>query len=316
MRVVPNPELSAAVYLRAMWRGIARAVFACILLAGCSCHAADQPTTKIIMLGTGTPAPNPDRSGPATAILVGDRAYLVDFGPGVVRRAAAAQAKGYPAVNPANIRVAFVTHLHSDHTAGYPDLILTPWIFGRRELDVYGPEGTQEMTQHILAAYRQDIEIRSKGMERVPPIVVRAHDVKPGVVYKDDQVTVKAFAVPHGEWPQAFGYRFETPDRTIVISGDTSPSSELIANCQRCDVLIHEVQLPSSNVPHMPDWAAYRAKYHTTTDQLADIANRTQPRLLIVYHNSSNETGLRQIQEQIQAKYHGRVVIGHDLDVY
>lgn len=299
-----------------MWRRFRKAVFACVLLAACACAAADRPLTKVILLGTGTPFPNPERSGPATAVIVGDRAYLVDFGPGVVRRAAAAAAQGYPAVNPANIKVAFVTHLHSDHTAGYPDLILTPWIFGRRELDVYGPQGTEEMTRHILAAYRQDIQVRTQGMERLPPIVVRAHDVKPGVVYKDDLVTVKAFAVAHGEWPQAFGFRFQTPGRTIVISGDTSPSSELIANCRHCDVLIHEVQLPSSNVPHMPDWPAYRARYHTTTAQLAEIANRTQPGLLVVYHNNSNQAGLRQILDQIQARYHGRVVIGHDLDVF
>jgi ribonuclease BN (tRNA processing enzyme) len=299
-----------------MWRRLGNGVFACFLLAACIGNAADQPVTKVIMLGTGTPAPNPARSGPATAILVGDRAYLVDFGPGVVRRAAAAQAKGYPVVNPVNIKVAFVTHLHSDHTAGYPDLILTPWLFGRKELDVYGPEGTQEMTQHVLAAYRRDIEIRTQGMEHLPPIVVRAHDVKPGIIYQDDRVTVKAFAVAHGEWPQAFGYRFETPDRTIVISGDTSPSAELIATCQRCDVLIHEAQLPSFNVPHMPNWPAYRAKYHTTTDQLADIANRTKPGLLVVYHNSANESGLRQILNEIQRTYHGRVAISHDLDVF
>lgn len=299
-----------------MWRRFGKGVFAFVLLASSICCAADRPVTKVIMLGTGTPAPNPERSGPATAIIVGDRAYLVDFGPGLVRRAAAAAAKGYPAVSPVNLKVAFVTHLHSDHTAGYPDLMLTPWVIGRNELDVYGPEGTEEMTKYLLAAYRRDIEIRSKGMERKSPLIVRAHDVKPGVVYKDDLVTVKAFAVAHGEWPEAFGYRFETPDRTIVISGDTSPSREVIANCQPCDVLIHEVQLPSYNVPHMPNWPAYRAKYHTTTHQLAEIANRTKPGLLVVYHNNSNEAGLRQILEQIQANYHGRVVIAHDLDVF
>ncbi len=293
-----------------------KGVFAFVLLAVCICAAADRPETKIVMLGTGTPFPNPERSGPATAIVVGDRAYLVDFGPGVVRRAAAAAAKGYPAITPANIKVAFVTHLHSDHTAGYPDLMLTPWMYGRKELDVYGPQGTEEMTQHVEAAYRRDIDLRTKGLEHLPALVVRAHDVKPGVVYKDDRVTVRAFAVMHGEWPEAFGYRFETPDRTIVISGDTSPSPELIANCQQCDVLIHEVQLPTYNVPHMPDWPAYRAKYHTTTDQLADIANRTQPRLLIVYHNSANESGLREILKQIQRRYHGKVVVSHDLDVF
>ncbi|HKU20465.1 MAG TPA: MBL fold metallo-hydrolase [Terriglobales bacterium] len=278
--------------------------------------AADRLSTKIIMLGTGTPRPNPDRSGPATAIVVGDRAYLIDFGPGVVRRAAAAAAKGYPAVEPTKIKVAFLTHLHSDHTAGYPDLMLTPWIFGRNELDVYGPEGTEEMTEHLRAAYRRDIENRTQGMEHASPLVVRAHDVRPGIVYKDDRVTVKAFPVAHGEWPQAFGYRFETPDRIIVISGDTSPSKELIANCQPCDVLIHEVQSTTYNVETIPDWPAYRARYHTTTDQLADIANRTKPGLLIVYHNAANERGLQEILRQIQRTYHGRVVIGHDLDVF
>lgn len=267
------------------------------------------------MLGTGTPRPNPERSGPATAIVVGDRAYLVDFGPGVVRRAAAA-AKGYSAVEPINIKVAFLTHLHSDHTAGYPDLILTPWVFGRKELDVYGPEGTKEMTDDILAAYHRDIENRTQGLEHAPPLVVRAHDAKPGIVYKDDRVTVKAFTVAHGEWRQAFGYRFETPDRTIVISGDTSPSDELVANCQRCDVLIHEVQLASYNVETVPDWPAYRARYHTTTDQLAAIANRTNPGLLVVYHNAAKEPGLQDILKQIQRTYHGKVVISHDLDVF
>lgn len=290
---------------------LAAAVCAPVALTG-----ADQPTTKIVMLGTGTPRPNPERSGPATAIVSGDRGYLIDFGPGVVRRAAAAAARGYTAVAPVNIKVAFLTHLHSDHTAGYPDLMLTPWVFGRRELDVYGPEGTEEMTRHLIAAYSRDIENRTKGLEHAPPLVVRAHDVKPGIVYKDDRVSVKAFAVAHGEWAQAFGYRFETPGRTIVISGDTSPSSEVVSNCQPCDVLIHEVQLPSYNVETVPDWPAYRARYHTTTDQLAEIANRTKPGLLVIYHNAANDAGLRDILRQIQRTYHGKVVIAHDLDVF
>lgn len=299
--------------MRYLFRAI---VLVSVLWVPIATYAAGRPTTKVIMLGTGTPRPNPDRSGPATAIVVGDRAYLIDFGPGVVRRAAAAAAKGYPAVDPVRIRVAFLTHLHSDHTAGYPDLMLTPWIFGRTELDVYGPEGTEEMTEHLRAAYRQDIEIRTKGMEHRPPLIVRAHDVKPGVVYKDELVTVRAFAVSHGEWPQAFGYRFDTPDRTIVISGDTRPSTEVVANCQRCDVLIHEVQSATYNVNTIPDWPAYRARYHTTSDQLADIANKTKPGLLILYHNSSDEAGLQEILRQIQRTYHGKVAISHDLDAF
>src|SRR5215467_8329097 len=103
--------------------------------------------TRVVLLGTGTPVPDPDRSGPATAIVVDDSAYLVDFGPGVVRRAKAAVLyRDIPALEPANLKVAFVTHLHSDHTAGYSDLILTGWTAGRRTpLEVYGPTGLQYM---------------------------------------------------------------------------------------------------------------------------------------------------------------------------
>lgn len=280
----------------------------------CTATFAKAESTKIVMLGTGTPRPVPERSGPATAIVVGDRAYLIDFGPGVVRRAAAA-AKNLPALAPDKITVAFVTHLHSDHTAGYPDLILTPWVMGRAVLDVYGPPGIEEMTHHVLAAWRQDIEIRSSGLERRRAVVVHAHDTRPGVVYKDDRVTVTAFRVPHGQWPHAFGYRFDTPDRKIVISGDTAPSDELVAHCKPCDVLIHEAYSPSAPPPPMPDWPAYRAKYHTSTDELAALANRARPGLLILYHQSGRVSD-EQMLAEIKKSYAGRVVMSHDLDVY
>lgn len=284
--------------------------------------AAERLETKVVLLGTGTPRPFPDRSGPATAIVVGDRAYLVDFGPGVVRRAAAAAAQGTLSLDPAKISIAFATHLHSDHTAGLPDLILIPWVMGRSHLDVYGPAGTQEMTDHVLAAWHRDIEIRTQGLERRQPQAVRGHDVQPGVVYKDDKVTVTAFPVPHGEWPQAFGYRFDAPGRSIVISGDTSPGAALEAQCQRCDVLIHETYSPSSTVPSMPNWQAYRSKYHTSTEQLSEIASRTRPGLLIVYHVSGRGSGPggrttdAQLLRELHQKYSGKVVIGKDLDIY
>jgi ribonuclease BN (tRNA processing enzyme) len=125
-------------------------------------HSPSQQTarTRVVLLGTGTPVPDPDRSGPATVIVVDDCAYLVDFGPGVVRRAeSAALTRGIPAVEPGNLKVAFVTHLHSDHTAGYSDLILTGWTSGRKvPLEVYGPSGLQSMTEHIL----QPIESTSR----------------------------------------------------------------------------------------------------------------------------------------------------------
>ena len=271
------------------------------------------PKTQVVFLGTGSPRPSIDRFGPATAIVTGDRAFLVDFGPGVVRRAAAA-AERTPALEPTKITTAFVTHLHSDHTVGYPDLIFTPWVMGRSELNVYGPEGTEEMTKHVLEAWRRDIEIRTQGLEQRGALVVHAHDVAPGVVYKDDQVKVTAFRVPHGQWPQAFGYRFDTADRSIVISGDTSPSEEVIAHCQPCDVLIHEALSPTARAP-MPNWAAYSAHYHTTTDQLADVANRARPGLVVIYH-VSGRTPDEQLLAELQKNYHGKVPIAHDLDVF
>ena len=281
--------------------------------------SAERTQTKVVLLGTGTPRPYPDRSGPATAIVVGERAYLVDFGPGVVRRAAAAAEKGTPELESTNLKVAFLTHLHSDHTAGYPDLILTPWVMGRTELDVYGPEGLEEMTKHVLEAWRQDIEIRTKGLEQRNALVVRAHDVKSGFVYKDERMTVTAFRVPHGQWPEAFGYRFDTPGKSVVISGDTSPSEEIVAHCQPCDVLIHETYSPES-VLIMPDYKTYRAKYHTSTSELAEIASRAKPGILVVYHTSGRGPNGRipdeQLLREIQKTYHGKVVIGHDLEVY
>ena len=121
--------------------------------------------TLVVLLGTGTPNADPERSGPAVAVVVNDRAYLVDFGPGVVRRAAAAAKQGIATLSPERIATAFLTHLHSDHTTGYADLILTPWVLGRSApLQVYGPSGLRDMTDHLLAAYRADIRERIDGL--------------------------------------------------------------------------------------------------------------------------------------------------------
>ena len=295
--------------------------------------------TKVVLLGTGTPVPDPDRSGPATAIVVDDRAYLVDFGPGIVRRAElAALKRKIPAVEPGNLKVAFVTHLHSDHTAGYSDLILTGWTSGRTvPLEVYGPPGLQSMTEHILQAYRVDIETRTNpdGNQRRFPngAKVNAHEVRPGVIYKDDKVTVIAFETKHAM--ESYGYRFDTPDRRIVISGDTNPVAATIQACDGCDVLVHEAQ-PIELLAKMPESIqSFVAKYHTTTEQIAELANKAKPKLLVIYHTVSFPPGIapprllppkgaadalyaspEMLQKEIGSRYSGSLVIGSDLDVY
>src|SRR5262245_1306374 len=183
--------------------------------------------TRVVMLGTGTPNADPDRSGPALAIVVRGVPYLVDCGPGVVRRAAAAQASGIQGLTVSRLSRVFITHLHSDHTAGLPDLWLTPWVLDRRvPLEVWGPKGVARMASHLRDAYKEDIEVRLKGGQPHNPNGWKlvAHEVRPGVVYRDSNLTVTAFAVRHGTWKHAFGFRFDTPDRRIVVSGDCAPS--------------------------------------------------------------------------------------------
>jgi len=325
-------------------------MFMCVLMTVATAAESQQPAsplsksaaprTKVVLLGTGTPVPDPDRSGPATAIVVDDSAYLVDFGPGVVRRAKAAVIeRGITPLEPANLKVAFVTHLHSDHTAGYSDLILTGWTAGRRTaLEAYGPAGLQSMTDHILKAYQIDIETRTAagGDQRGSPEGwrVNAHEIKPGVIYKDAKITVTAFPTQHAM--ESYGFRFDTPDRSIVISGDTSPTEETIKACNGCDVLIHEVRTLElfSNLPE--ERRSFGLKNHTTSEQLAALATKARPGLLIAYHawiawgpslvpsgeqpvvlttgrfHSSPDT----LQKEIASRYSGNFVIGRDLDVY
>jgi ribonuclease BN (tRNA processing enzyme) len=274
--------------------------------------------TRVVLLGTGNPAPDPDRSGPATAIIVKDTAYLIDFGPGVVRRAeAAALSRDIKALEPTRLRVAFVTHLHSDHTVGYPDLIFTPWTVGRRvPLEVYGPTGLKAMTEHILEAYRVDIETRTNpdGNQRTFPggYKVNAHEIKTGAVYKDENVMVSAFATKHAM--ESYGYRFDTPDRSIVISGDTNPTEATIEACHGCDVLIHEAHTPAWLATRPESFQKFAAKYHTTTLELAELARQAKPRLLILYHYSSLSP--EELFDDMLAHYPGHFVIGQDLDVY
>ena len=283
-------------------------------------------TTQIVMLGTGTPRPDPARSGPATAIVVNGRPYLVDFGPGVVRRAAAAYNKGVTALGPAagELKTIFLTHLHADHTAGYPDLILTPWILGRKTpIEVYGPKGLTSMTKHVLSAWKIDIENRVNGIDRLSRAGCRVvtHEIKPGVIYADCNIRVTAFPVRHG-LKHAFGFRFETPDKIIVMSGDTAPTPSLAEHCVDCDVLIHETYSQETYDKVSPKWQRYRRTHHTSSKELATLAARVKPGLLVLYHRANAGGALslgdpeQAVLREIRELYKGPVMTAHDLDVF
>lgn len=298
----------------------------CVFLVECSSLLLAQqlaPTpeskTSIVMLGTGTPIPDPQRSGPAVAVVVNDRAYLVDCGTGIVRRAAAAAQSGVEALDPAQLGIVFVTHLHSDHTLGYPDLIFTPWIEGRQKpLEAYGPEGLQAMTRNILEAWKEDIAIRTEGLEHGnrTGYHVNVHEIQPGVIYHDENVKVTAFLVAHGSWKQSFGYRFDTRDRSIVLSGDTAPTEAVVKACNRCDVLIHEVYSQAGFDRKPPAGQNYHSHFHTSSQELGRIANEAKPGLLILYHQLFWGTTEEQLIEEIHRVYAGKVVSAHDLDEY
>jgi len=281
-------------------------------------HVRETDADQIVLLGTGTPNADPNRSGPSVAIVVDQVPYLVDAGPGVVRRAAAAYRNGVVGLEASRLNRLFVTHLHSDHTTGYPDLILTPWVLGRRKpLEVYGPPGIKAMTEHLLAAYREDVRERLEGLEPANDTgyEVHAYEIKPGIVYRDERVTVEAFAVDHGSWP-AFGYKFRTPDRTIAISGDTAAAARCIEAYRGCDVLIHEVYSAVGLEKRTADWQRYHANLHTSAHELAAIASEVQPELLILYHQLFQGVSEQDLLSEVQERYDGHVISGRDLGVY
>jgi len=274
---------------------------------------------QVVLLGTGTPNADPDRSGPAVAVIANGTPYLVDAGPGIVRRAAAARRNGVAALASESLRTVFITHLHSDHTLGLPDLIFSPWTLERVvPLEVYGPPGVAAMTQHLLEAYAQDIDIRLTGGEPANKTgwKAQAHEIRPGIVYRDSNVTVTAFAVPHGSWPDAYGYRFQTRDRVVVVSGDTAPSDAIVEQCNGCDVLVHEVYSTEGFKRRPPEWQRYHARYHTSSVELAAIATRAKPKLLVLYHQLFWGTSEADLVKEVTALYNGKVISGKDLDVF
>jgi ribonuclease Z len=277
--------------------------------------ASASDSAVVVFLGTGTPRPDPTAMGPSTAIVVGSRTFLFDAGVGVTRRFTGAH------LPLGSIAGVFFTHLHSDHTLGYPDLVLTSWVMGRRTpYQVYGPHGLDAMTNAIYEAWREDIDVRTTGLEHRPPGAyrVRVHEIAPGVVYDSGGVRITAIPVQHGNWKEAYGYRIDAPDRSIVISGDTRPAASIEEAARGVDVLIHEVhpesiERPGAD-PSAPD-SAYFAAFHTNDVQLGKLAASARPRMLVLYHFGAHGVADSEVIAAIRRQgYTGRIVIAKDLD--
>jgi ribonuclease Z len=286
------------------------AFLACVLASPALAQVQPAGPPELLLLGTGYPRPDPERAGPATAVIVNDKIFLVDAGRGVTLRWAAAN------LPLKSLHAVFLTHLHSDHISGLPDLFNTSWIFGRYQpLRLFGPPGTREMSDAMVAFFAVDIKVRRDLTEMQPGAgaTVEAHVVEEGVAYKDADVTVTAFRVDHSPVQHAFGYRFDAGGKAIVISGDTCPSDNLIKHAKGADVLVHEAYLPEHfDKVDTPEVAARLTAYHTSAEEVGRAAQAADVKLLVLTHliPGDADEGFR---EGAARFYKGKIVVGRDL---
>ncbi|WP_275286721.1 MBL fold metallo-hydrolase [Halomonas elongata] len=289
-------------------------------LSATASHAA-LANTQVVMLGTGTPVPDGERAGSSIAVIHDDEAYVFDIGAGAVERATqAAERFDIEPLSPINIDHLFLTHLHSDHILDFPELLGTYWWRRADQLQVFGPEGTQAMSEGAYTMLADDTETRLKDKSPVTNPDAAYADVTeitaPGTVFKQDDIQVEAFPVSHGDWDKAYGYKVTTPDKTIVISGDTSLNDEVQRQAEDADILIHEV-ISRRGWEELPEqWQAYHQYAHTLTDELAGLAGAAEPDQLVLYHVLHYGAPIESVLDEVQAQYDGKVALADDLDIF
>lgn len=282
--------------------------------------AIDAKKSRLILLGTaGGPTPKPNRSAPAQVIVVNGVSYVIDCGNGVARQMVLAKLKL------ASIRNVFLTHHHSDHNADYGNLLLLAWATDlAKRVDTYGPPPLAEMTRQYLALNDFDIRTRIADEGR-PPLkdLIVAHEITAGgVVMQDENVKVTAALVEHPPVEPAFAYRFDCPDRSIVISGDTRPSPNLVKLARGADVLVHEVMhLPSldqliATEPNAKTLREHLLASHTTTEQVGRIATEAGVKTLVLSHFVPGGYPFLKDEvwfDAVRPHFSGNLIVGRDL---
>jgi ribonuclease Z len=291
-----------------MYRSIV-AIMAILLLTILSSAATQlAPVMQLVLLGTGYPYPSPERAGPSCAIAAAGRLFIVDAGRGIGMRLAAAG-------NPwSSIEAVFLTHLHSDHIDGLPDLFHSTWEFGKGEpFQLYGPKGTQSVADGILQFYGPDILVRRDLTERLSPegAKIKVHEIQEGVVFETPgEVKVTAFLVDHRPVEPAFGYRFDAGKHSIVISGDTRPSPNLIRFAEGADILVHEAYLRRSTVSGAR-WSIQ--DYHTSAREAGEMASKAKVKTLVLTHLIPAGATEQDFLDEARKAFGGKIIVGRDL---
>jgi ribonuclease Z len=293
---------------------------ALVLLVGAAPVQAQDLLFKVTLLGTSSPSPRPDSLGPSTLVEAGREKLLIDMGRGVPIRLW--QLK----VPMGDITAHFLTHFHSDHTSGIPDVWLTGWIqtpYGNRTTPfrILGPVGTKELMANLQEAYQADIDIRLED-EKNPPegIAVTAEEFEEGVVYQKNDVKVTAFKVDHGDAIKpAVGFRVDFQDRSVVISGDTRYDENLIKHSEGTDLLIHEVAVARPELLERSAAMRRIVAHHTTPQEAGKVFSAVKPQLAVYTHivrpsqRDIPEATLDELVKYTRETYGGPLVVGEDL---
>jgi len=291
--------------------GFLVAVFVLVQLTAPATLALENTDMELVVLGTGYPYPMADRAGPSCAVIVGGRVFIVDAGRGMVLRLSALD------ISWDAIAAAFVTHLHSDHIDGLPDLFHTTWQFGDgRPFELYGPDGIRGVADGILKFYEADIHIRRDLTEKLPKegAGIDVHTVKDGSTFLfPGGLKVTAALVNHHPVEPAFGYRFDLGSSSVVFSGDTRPNSKLVQLSSGADVLVHEAYAGTGarNDGGRGRWTIY--DYHSSAAEAGETAEKAQVKILVLTHLIPGNAPGNQFLEEAQKTFRGRVIVGKDL---
>jgi ribonuclease Z len=278
-------------------------------------------TIKVTLLGTGAPIPSIERFGPATLVEAGGQKFLFDCGRGTAQRIW--QSK----ISLGEVNSLFLTHLHSDHIVGIPDLWLTGWIpatYGRRSvpLNVWGPTGTREMMDGLVKAYSWDTKTRNKEKNKDDNgILVNATDISQGVIYQKDGITITAFIVDHADFiDSALGFRLDYKDRSVVLSGDTRYSENLVQHAKGADVLIHEVAVANEESMRKYPLINQILCFHTSPEEAGKVFEKVKPKLAVYSHivlltgdKSIPPPNMEDVLLRTRKNYSGPLEAGEDL---